>query len=124
MSLATRVPLPAPPRAALKLRAVKVVHTVVWAFFASCIVAIPVLAWRGAPANAWRLIAIASIEVVIILVNGWRCPLTNVAARYTSDRRDNFDIYLPAWLARHNKVIFGGVFIVGVIATASRTWMR
>jgi hypothetical protein len=23
------------------------------------------------------------------------------------DRADNFDIYLPVWLARHNKVIFG-----------------
>jgi hypothetical protein len=29
-----------------------------------------------------------------------RCPLTGIAARYTDDRRDNFDIYLPPWLAR------------------------
>jgi hypothetical protein len=36
-----------------------------------------------------------------------RLALTNVAARYTNDRRDNFDIVLPLWLARYNKIIFG-----------------
>jgi hypothetical protein len=25
----------------------------------------------------------------------------------------NFDIYLPNWLARHNKTIFGAIFILG-----------
>jgi hypothetical protein len=48
-------------------------------------------------------------EVVVLAVNGWRCPLTGVAARYTDDRRENFDIDLPLWLARHNKRIFGAL---------------
>ncbi|MBB1092471.1 hypothetical protein HUU61_14375 [Rhodopseudomonas palustris] len=39
-----------------------------------------------------------------------RCPLTAVAARYTDERADNFDIYLPIWLARHNRLIFGTLF--------------
>jgi hypothetical protein len=30
-----------------------------------------------------------------------------VAARYTDDRRDNFDIYRPLWLARPHKPVFG-----------------
>ena len=40
-----------------------------------------------------------------------RCPLTDLAARYTDDRRANFDIYLPLWLAANNKRIFGSVFV-------------
>jgi hypothetical protein len=44
-----------------------------------------------------------------------RCPLTRVAARYSDDQRDNFDIYLPLWLARYNKLIFGGLFIAGLL---------
>ena len=30
-----------------------------------------------------------------------------MAARFTEERHDNFDIYLPLWLARHNMPIFG-----------------
>lgn len=40
-------------------------------------------------------------------------PLTNLAGRYTKERTDNFDIYLPLWLARRNKTIFGALFAVG-----------
>ena len=35
-----------------------------------------------------------------------------MAARYTDDRASNFDIYLPNWLASHNKAIFGTLFVV------------
>ena len=44
-----------------------------------------------------------------------RGPLTAWAARYTTDRRDNFDIYLPLWLARHNKSIFGALYVAGAV---------
>jgi len=43
-----------------------------------------------------------------------------VAERYTDDRRDNFDIYLPLWLARYNKEIFGVLFLAGVLYTLAR----
>lgn len=102
------------------LRAVKTLHTVVWAFFAGCILLVPVYAWRGDLRAAAVLIALVSVEVVIILVNRWRCPLTDVAARYTEDRQDNFDIYLPLWLARYNKELFGTLFLLGVLYTLAR----
>lgn len=102
------------------LRAIKVLHTAVWAFFAGCIVAIPVVAARGKLSAAFVLIAIVSVEVIVILANRWRCPLTDVAARYTPDRRDNFDIYLPLWLARYNKQIFGLLFAAGLLFTIAR----
>jgi hypothetical protein len=106
------------------LRAVKVIHTIAWALFAGCIFAIPVFAWRGEFTVAMVLIAIVFVEVFVILANDWRCPLTDVAARYTDDRRDNFDIYLPVWLARHNKRIFGSLFAVGLFYTLVqwRSW--
>ena len=100
------------------LQYIKVVHTVVWAFFAGCILAIPWFAWRRDLDIASILIAIVTIEVAILMANRMRCPLTGVASRYTGDRRDNFDIYLPVWLARYNKLIFGTLFGVGVTYTA------
>jgi ABC-type uncharacterized transport system permease subunit len=105
---------------------VKVAHTVAWAVFAGCILAIPVFAWRGELGVAAVLIAIVSAEVIVLVVNGMRCPLTGIAARYTDDRRDNFDIYLPPWLAKYNKIIFGTLFAAGVLLTVARWqgWLR
>jgi hypothetical protein len=108
------------------LRTIKLAHTIIWAFFAGCIVAIPVLALQNRLAAAAVLSAIVLVEVVIIVANAWRCPLTGVAARYTDDRRDNFDIYLPEWLARHNKTIFGLLYAGGMLLTLGRWvgWLR
>lgn len=59
-------------------------------------------------------------------MRGVRCPLTDVAARYTEDRRDNFDIYLPEFLARHNKLIFGVLYVAGLFVLLVRWtgWLR
>ena len=105
------------PRA---LRAVKIVHTLAWAIFASCIVALPVAAYLKDFKLAALLIAIVLVEVIVLTANHFRCPLTDVAARYTSDRRANFDIYLPLWIARYNKEIFGSLFVAGILFTLVR----
>lgn len=109
-------------QAAAALRVIKVLHTLAWAFFAGCIVAIPLVSWRGDDAAAGWLSLIVLAEVLVLVVNRWRCPLTAVAARYTEDRRDNFDIYLPEWLASYNKVIFGALYILG-LAFAFARWI-
>src|SRR6478736_8009 len=110
-------PLTSAPSA---LRTVKIVHTLVWALFAGCIVALPIVAWSGNFLAASILIAVVMVEVFVLFANRFRCPLTGVAARYTNDRRDNFDIYLPLWVARHNKLIFGSLFAAGGVYTIVR----
>ncbi|MET1110699.1 MAG: hypothetical protein ABWX67_04140 [Allosphingosinicella sp.] len=101
------------PTAARTLTYVRLVHSAAWALFASAILALPVTVWMGRLDWALRLSALVMVEVSILVANGMRCPLTTIAARYTADRSDNFDIYLPAWLARHNKTIFGSLFAAG-----------
>ena len=105
------------------LTTIKVVHTIVWAFFAGCIVAIPIASWLGEHRIAAWLATIVFVEVLVLVFNGWRCPLTSMANRYTEDRRDNFDIYLPVWLARHNKLVFGSLYVAGVTFALAR-WMQ
>jgi hypothetical protein len=99
------------------LRIIKSLHTLVWAVFAGSILAIPAFAYGGRLSAAWALIGFVLIEVVVLMANRMRCPLTDVAGRYTRDRQDNFDIYLPLWLARYNKQIFGGLYIIGIVYT-------
>lgn len=105
---------------AASLRLVKAAHTFVWAGFAACIVAIPFLAWLGHDRQARLLILVVLVELLVLLVNHGNCPLTAVAARYTADRRANFDIYLPEWLARYNKIIFGSLYLFGVAVTIAQ----
>jgi uncharacterized membrane protein len=101
------------------LLAVKLLHTLVWAFFAGCILSIPILGWTGRYLPAALVSGIVFVEVLVLVLDGWQCPLTRVAARYTDERRDNFDIYLPGWLARHNKWIFGILYVAGMFVTVA-----
>ena len=106
--------------AAQRLRAIRTVHTAAWAFFAGCIVAIPVYAALSRFQVVKLLAGVVSIELAILAANRGSCPLTAIAARYTDDRRPNFDIYLPEWLARHNKAIFGTLLVLGLAFAALR----
>lgn len=104
------------------LRGIKLAHTLIWALIAGCILAIPVFTSNGNLSISWVLIAVVTLEVLVIAVNRGHCPLTFMAARYTDDRSDNFDIYLPAWLARYNKAIFGSLFFVALAYTLVEWW--
>ena len=92
---------------------IKTLHTVIWAVMAAAIVAIPIVALRGQFRCAGWLTALILVECIVLALNQARCPLTDVAARFTTDRASNFDIYLPLWLAKHNKTIFGLLFFAG-----------
>ena len=105
-----------------RLRAIRIIHTIIWVFFVACIVAIYVAAFAGWHHLAFLFAAIVLIEVAVLLFNRMSCPLTAVAARYTESREPNFDIYLPRWVARHNKLIFGTLYAAGV-ATALLLWV-
>lgn len=102
------------------LTVIKVAHTVVWAFFVACILAIPLFTAKSQFGLAALFMAIVAGEVGILVLNRMRCPLTGVAARYTEDRRANFDIYLPEWLARNNKQIFGTLYALAALFFAYR----
>lgn len=104
------------------LAGIKMLHTLIWMFFVSCIVAIPIVGMRNEFRWAGMLTGLVLVECGVILVNRGRCPLTDWASRYTEERGDNFDIYLPVWLARWNKTIFGTLFVLGGLFVLGR-WL-
>ena len=105
------------------LTAIKLLHTLVWAFLALSILAVPV----AGVVRQFRWVAILTglvlLECGVLALNGGRCPLTDLATRFTTDRADNFDIYLPNWLAHYNKVIFGALFVAGELVVLGY-WLR
>jgi len=106
-----------------RLVQIKVLHTAVWCFFAGCIVAIPVMGARRRYMGAAVLITFVLAECGVLALNRGRCPLTGLAEKHTDQRAANFDIYLPLWLAEHNKTIFGTLFVAGVVFVLVRRWM-
>ncbi len=94
------------------LVAIKIAHTAIWAFFVACIPALPVAAWLRRFRWAAFLTALVLFECGVLAINRGRCPLTGLAAKFTTDRSPNFDIYLPAWLALNNKAVFATPFVV------------
>jgi hypothetical protein len=105
------------------LTAIKLLHTVIWALLAGCILALPILAVLRRFRLAAIITVIVLLECGVLAINGGRCPLTDVAARFTVDRADNFDIYLPNWLAEHNKLIFGLLFVTGELIVIG-CWLK
>ena len=108
-----------PPAALIRI---KLLHTAVWIFFVGCIVAIPIVGAMGQFRVAAALTGFVLMECAVLALNRGRCPLTDLAARYTTEREANFDIYLPLWLARHNKTIFGSLFAIGELFVLLR-WL-
>ena len=60
-------------------------------------------------------VALLGGEIVVIIVNRWHCPLTDVMAKYTTERQANFDIYLPGWLAANNIKIFSVLIVLEIV---------
>lgn len=92
---------------------IKTVHTVIWAIMTS---AIFFIGYSVVKMNFDILFYIAMLlvvgEIIVILVNSWTCPLTNIAKHYTEDNTPNFDIYLPKVIARFNKEIFSVILFL------------
>lgn len=105
------------------LTLIKLLHTLIWAILASCILALPILAMLRRFRWAAIISVVVLLECAVLAVNQGRCPLTDMATRYTVDRASNFDIYLPNWLAEHNKVIFGMLFVIGEVIVVA-CWLR
>ncbi|HLA68411.1 MAG TPA: hypothetical protein VJN65_01815 [Bacteroidota bacterium] len=104
-----------------KLFLIRTVHTLIWIFFVSVIAYV---VYAGVidriTSSVWIAIGLVVFEGILLLINEGKCPLTLIASRYTDKREDNFDIFLPNWLARNNKFIFTAIFAVGVVLVVWR----
>ncbi|MBL8910722.1 MAG: hypothetical protein JNM17_08480 [Archangium sp.] len=105
---------------ARKLFVTRLVHTVIWAVMASGIVALPFLAWTDHFGWALAITVMMAGEGIALGCSRGACPLTAIARRYTDDPSPAFDIFLPEWLAKWNKVIFGALFVAGEIAVLTQ----
>ena len=93
------------------LTAIKLLHTFFWVIIAGSILILPIAGVLHRFELAGVLTVLVLLECGVLAGNKGRCPLTDLAARFTDERADNFDIFLPNWLARNNKALFGSLFV-------------
>jgi hypothetical protein len=105
----------------LKLRQIKLLHTAIWAVMVAAIACILYGGFSGqVTALTYSAMALIGLEVATLLINRWTCPLTPIARQFSDSPKPNFDIYLPEWLAKWNKAIFGTMTVLGLLLVAWR----
>ena len=104
-----------------KLVIIKIIHTIIWIFF-NIIIFYMLYAVIVNKMDAWLWIGYALIilEAITLLIFRMSCPLTIMARKYSKSAKDNFDIYLPEWLARYNKLLYTGIMIIILALTIYR----
>lgn len=105
------------------LVAIKLFHTAVWVFFNVVIFyLLHAVVVDRIDRLAWICLALILGECLLLALFRMACPLTVVARRYSASEAPNFDIYLPRWLARYNKHIYGVILFGILIGLGWRVW--
>lgn len=104
-----------------QLITIKLLHTLIWVILAGATIGVLYSGLSGhITVYTWVAIVMILLEGIVLLIFKWSCPLTLVARKYSDSPKDNFDIYLPNWLARHNKMIFTTMFLAGLVLVLLR----
>ena len=105
-----------------KLIFIKTIHTIIWIFFNLVLfyMAYEVI-FNKIDNFIWIGIGFIILEFIVLLFFKMMCPLTIIARKYSKSNKENFDIYLPNWLAKYNKQIYTTFFIIIIFGWVYRT---
>lgn len=107
-----------------KLIFVKLLHTLIWLFFnvVICYLLYAVFA-NKIDKWVWICIGLIVMEAIILLIFKSMCPVTLIAQKYSDSSKANFDIYLPNWLAKYNKLIYSAIVLAAIIILLYRLYL-
>jgi hypothetical protein len=106
-----------------KLNIVKGIHSLIWIFFNAVIFYLYYAVITGKIDYwVWIAIGIILLEGIVLLIFKKSCPITLIARKYSDSSKDNFDIFLPNWLAKNNKLIYTVLFVIVLIMLFFRLW--
>lgn len=92
---------------------IKSIHTLVWLMMTTAVWYIGYSVFRMEfDVLFYVSLTMIGVESMVIIFNSWKCPLTDVARKYSDDDEPNFDIYLPRIVAKFNKEIFSIILFV------------
>jgi hypothetical protein len=100
---------------------IKIIHSIIWLFFNAVLfyMAYAVIV-NKIDKYVWIGIALILGEGVVLILFKKMCPLTIMARKYSDSEKANFDIYLPNWLAKYNKLIYTIFFVIIIFGIVYR----
>jgi hypothetical protein len=99
-----------------KLFLIKALHTAIWIFFNVVLFyLLYAILTNRIDKWVWICIGLILLEGLVLLIFKSVCPVTLIARKYSDSQKDNFDIFLPNWLAKYNKLIYTTFFGVIII---------
>ena len=100
----------------IKLNITRLIHTIIWVFFNwvifylyYAVITNKIDRW------VWVCIGMILLEGAVLLIFKRSCPITLIARKYSDSTKDNFDIFLPNWLAKNNKLIYIILFAIVLV---------
>jgi len=102
-------------RRSAALTAVIGVHTLAWFSIEACMVYVLYTGFAGRSDRRTAIAAgVVAGETLTFTANGFRCPLTQVAAKLGAGHGSVTDIYLPRWFARNLPAIHVPLIVLAV----------
>ena len=99
-----------------KLTLIKTIHTAIWIFFnvvifyfLYAVIVDKIDIW------VWVCLGLIALEAIVLMLFKQICPVTLIARKYSDSAKDNFDIFLPNWLAKYNKQIYSVIVFIAII---------
>ncbi len=101
-----------------KLIIIKTIHTLIWTFF-NFVIFYMLYAVIVNKIDKWLWIGygLFFLEGITLLLFKFFCPLTIMARKYSNSPKDNFDIFLPNWLAKNTKLIYTSILGLIMVLT-------
>jgi hypothetical protein len=104
-----------------KLIIIRSLHSLIWIFYN---VVIFYLAYAVAIDQidkwVWICLGLILVECIVLLVFKRICPITLIARKFSDSTKDNFDIFLPNWLAKYNQLIYSIILAIILIFLSYR----
>lgn len=100
---------------------IKSVHTVIFIFLSACLTILlyEVIADQLTYLT-WIALTALLTESVVLMANGWQCPITIYAENVGATHGRVSDIFLPKWCADHIFPICGSLFVGALLLLVFR----
>ncbi len=102
-----------------KLFLIKLIHTTIFLLMSACVFYI---LYSGITKNYYWTVFLAIgaifIEGIIVILNNWQCPLTNLARKYGDEKGLVTDMFFPKWFVPYVFQSCSVLFAIGLILLA------
>jgi hypothetical protein len=105
------------------LAVIRAVHTVLYMVMAASTLVLLYCGVAGVSGPLfWVALALLSVETVVFVGNGMKCPLTALAVKYGAEKGYAFDTFLPERFTRYTFRFFGTLMGFGLLLLVLR-WL-